>query len=402
MRLLDLLASRRITPLVLALFMALYIGVAFGSDEALTTLIALTQGSLALRCLLLLIVLNVSARLAVETLNFIGRGRALRGAGAVRPGMFEEEFAAGGGDLAGAAKWLESAGYRLHQSEGAVGASRGVTLFPARLLFLIGVLLLSLGIFLSLSMRKSARDSVVEGQPLPAQLHTAGRVEAIELRELHDAPLLARDLAIKVSDGAGGVSNFGLYPPGKVSGYFLYPRFLGVAPLVQLSAPDLPQVADYYLLMLYPPGREDSVEIAGTPYKIMFRLLENPDSDPFISGAFRFGFKILKSGQPVADGILPMGGSFSGKGMTLALPEVKRLVSADFVFDPGVSLLWLALLLLPFSFFVYLPLRLLNPRREILLTVNAGRIVAYCRAEGRKTEHAGVFHEVLDLLDKEA
>jgi len=404
MRLFELMASRRITPVILAVFMAIYIAAAFAGDEALTTLIALTQRNVFLICLLLCVPLNIAARLLSEARKWDGRRRALHGRAEVRPGMFEEEAAVSGGDLAAAADRLGVSGYRLRRGEGMIGAFRGYSVFPARMLFLCGVFLLSLGIFLSLSLRKVTREAVIEGEPLPSFLREGGRVEAIELRELRGAPLLARDLTIRVAlDGAAGaVKRFGLYPPGRIDGFFLYPRYLGVAPLVQFSAPDLPQVADYYLLTLYPPGREDSALVAGTPYKISFRLAETPaGGDPYITGAFNFGFRIEKAGQIMAQGTLPAGGTFSGNGLTLALPDVRRIVSTDFVRDPGVPLLWLALSLLPLSLITYLPVRLLNPRREILLMRKADHVVAYSRSEGGRERHAGVFHEILDMLDKD-
>lgn len=401
MRLLQFIASRRITPVILTVFLAIYVAAAFVGDEALATLMALTQRNVFLLCLLFCVPLNIAARLLSESSGWIGRRRALHGKTEVRPGMFDEETVMSGGDLAGVADRLGSAGYRLHRGEGVLGAFRGYSAFPARMLFLCGALLLSLGIFLSLSLRNVVREAVVEGEPLPPFLREVGRVVAIELRELHGAHLLARDLVVSVASD-GTTRRFGLYPPGSIAGFFLYPRFLGVAPLVQFSAPDLPRVADYYLLMLYPPGREDSAQLAGTPYRISFRLLETQSGeDPYVTGAFSFSFRIEKAGQVVAQGTVPAGGAFSGNGFRLALPDARRIVTADFVRDPGVPLIWLAFLLLPLSLLVYLPVRLLNPRREILLIRKGERVVAHGRAEGRRARHAGVFHEILDMLAKD-
>ncbi len=396
------IAAQRLTPLVIAFFVALYIGIAFFNDEALTTLISLTRSSAVLTGLLLLIPLNVLARLVLAANQELARRRAIKGSQELPPASLftEQVILVGSGELSQAKSWLTAAGYRVMQGNGSLSAVRGVSLFPARFLWLLGVLLLFLGITFSVAGREVRREAVVEGEPLPGYSGLSPRVERIELRELGHALLLARDLTITVGNPAGVQSRFCLYPPGVVDGRFLYPRYLGVAPLVEFSAPDLrPGVADYYLLMIYPPGREDSITIPDAPYTISIRLVEPvAGEDPYITGRFVFHFKVVKEGALFFEGEAPVGGAFTASGHRIAFPEARKIVATDFIRDYGVPMIWLATLLFVAALLFYLPVRFGNPRREILLLPVNGDIYAFSRAEGRRRKHAEVYHETLDLL----
>jgi len=395
-------ASPRLTPLVIAVFSAIYVGIAFFSDEALITLIFMVKTSWALLGMLLIIPLNVLFRLVQETKLTIARRQALQGAVDIpQGGLFDETVTLPAVmEPVKAQAWLTSAGYRVLQGNGVLVAVRGVSLFPARLLYLLGVFSLFLGIVLSVGWRDGRREAVIEGEPLPGNYGMTPRVERIELRAPSHALLLARDLAITVRYPEGEVKTFGLYPPGLINGRFLYPRYLGVAPLVEFSAPDLqPGIADYYLLMLYPPGREDSITIPNSPYKISVRLV-SPSSgdDPFVTGNLVFHCRAVSGEKLLFEGEVPLGGAFAGNGYRLAFPEARKMVAADFIQDYGVPLIWLATLLFVAALLFYLPVRFGNPRREILLLQVAADIHAFSHAEGCSRQHAGVFHETLDQL----
>lgn len=406
-RVFALIASRRVTPVILVLFLALYIAVASFTDEALITLISLTRGSFFLSFLLALLPVNLLARLFQETGLFIRRSRALRGVPQRECArLFDEEVtlaAPSGYDEVAA--FLGGGGYRTAAQGETLGAWRGIAGFPARFLFLLGAFALFLGILLSITTRFVGREMLIEGEPLPPALGVAGRVNKITLTELDRGILLARDLSIDVvvekGEGTAG-RTFGLYPPGLLHGYFLYPRYLGLAPMLRFTAPDLkPDFESFAILMIYPPGREDSAEIPGTPYRITFRLLPAPSGkDPYATGDFHFHCKLLRGDTVLWEQTVPLGGSFARDGYLLAVPEVKRMVSTDFVRDPGVPLIWLAALLLTFSLLLYIPVRVLNPRREILFVREGDRIRGYARSEGKTRRHLGVFHKALDMLNR--
>ncbi len=395
----QLFSARWVVPVVLALFAALYCAIAFFTDEALSALIGYVHNSILLQLLLSVLLIGLAARLVLETLRFVRRQRALRGKGEPA-GLFGEEITMAAADeLSKVEQWLASAGYRVTKGSGFLAAFRGVSSFPARFLFLMGTFSLFLGIFLSVTGRSSQREAVIEGEPLP--LGIPGRVAAMALREQPDALILARSLSVTVQYPEGGRRVFSLYPPGMTAGRFIYPRYLGVAPLVRFSAPDLQQeVADYYLLMIYPPGREDKVTIPGTPYKIFIRLAEPPaeGSDPFVTGRMLFQCRLVKGEEQVFAGTVPLGGTLSQKGYALAFPEARRFAATDFIIDYGVWPVWLALLLFSTAALLYPALRLVNPRREILLHMVGAELYGYSLAEGRARRHAGLFHETLDLL----
>lgn len=402
-RLFSLLASRRVVPAIGGLFALFYIGLAFFRDEPFEALVGLTQRNVLLRCLPLLAALSMLARLCREAMRERARRRALRG-GRVEEvaALFDEEIAIPGGETTAAPSWLTASGYRTTTFPGGVAATRGVPLFPVRSLWLLGFTCLFLGVFLSLAARNVDRAPLTVGEPLPPSLGVSGRVTGIEMLRLSRGIVLDRDLSVSVAfDGASGTvtRRFGLYPPGMAGGRFLYPRYLGVAPLVRFTAYDLPrESADYYLLFLYPPGREDSADIPGTHYRIRFRLLDGDSGDPFITGRFVFRFRIERDGREVAAGRVPSGGTWAGKGLTLAVPDVKKFVVTDFVRDFGVPLIWGALGLLFLAIVTFPPVRLFLPRREILLVAEKGEVRAFSRAEGKRRSHDGVFHELLDRL----
>lgn len=401
----SLLAWRWLTPAVLALFLLGYVLAAMVTDEALVTLIGLVQRNGLLQALLALAPLNLGMRLAREAVSHRRRARfLLTGAGSQPEELFDDEqLLSAGEDHGRAASWLSSVGYRVRRGEGWLSAVKGVPQIPARLLWLFSLSLLFAGVLISLAGRVSFRFPVIEGEPLPPELRVDGMVSAIELRELQGASLLARTLAIRTAFQQGGTTveqTFGLYPPGRLGGAYLYPRYLGVAPRVELSAPDLSQpVSDYFLLQIYPPGREDVAELRGTPYKIHFRLVEPQGEDPYVTGRFVFHCRVERGGTIVGQGDVPLGGGLSAGGIRLAVPDARKFVFTDFVRDAGVLLIWAAMFLLPMSILLGLAIRLAGTRRELVVIADRDGLRVFSRAEGRQRLHDGVFHETLDLLN---
>ena len=156
-------------------------------------------------------------------------------------------------------------------------------------------------------------------------------------------------------------------------------------------------------LNCYPPGKEDNVAIPGSPYRIVFSTpVPEPGTEryrSYMTGDITLQFKVLKGKDVLFTGSAPAGGEFVRDGYRLALPDIRRLVITDFIGDYGVLFIWSAGLIFVAAGGIWLPIRAFFPRREMLLRFEADLITAYSRAEGRSRKHAGVFHEVLDLVD---
>jgi len=193
-----------------------------------------------------------------------------------------------------------------------------------------------------------------------------------------------------------------IYPPTRYQGSFVYPRFLGVALLVQFSAPGLsPAFENHAILNIYPAGKEATVEIPDSPYRLIVSLADPGDgSDPFVTGRMVFVFKLLKDKKVISSGTVPGGGTFARDGYQLAFPDFRRMVVTDFIQDYGVLFIWTAGILLCAALLSWLPVRLFFPRREMLFARVATDMVRACsRAEGRERRHGEVFNKTLDQLN---
>lgn len=395
MRALRGAAWRGVVPCILGFFLLLYVGIAFGSNEPLTALMATTRGNFLLVALLALVPLNGAARLVLEGVQALRRRRAMAGSGAGR-GLFDDEVTLPPATRFGAeAERLKRLGYATRSGEDFLAARRGISLFPARALFLLATVLLFCGILASLAGRATHREALVEGEPLPK---SRDLVQRIVLKE-EPGLFLARTLDISVMGEAGGETHFGLYPPGTHRGHYLYPRYLGVAPLLRFSAPDLPGGLERYaVLSIYPPGKEDTLEVPNSPYRFIFQMAPGEGADPYASGEFTLQFRLLKGEAQVFAGSVPVGGEAAGAGYRVALPEFRRVVITDFVQDGGVPLIWSAGVLFLLALCWFLPVRLALPRQEMLFVRQGDAVVASSRAEGGRRAHAGRFHEVLDQV----
>lgn len=400
-----LLSSRLTTPVVIGLFLLVYIGIAFFTEDALIAQMELTRRSVVLVALLALLPLNIIGRIVLETRSFLLRRRAISGTAEVRPELFDEtiELAASPAfaELQGR---LEKLGYRTRRTEYSLGAGKGVSIFPARVLFLLGLFCLFAGILISLVSRTSFRGPVVEGVELPVPSGNGGIVERIRL-EKPTGWILSKELIMEVAPSEHGDSrtSCGIYPPARYQGFFVYPRFLGVALLVRFSAPDLRSVSENHaILNIYPAGKEAPLEIPGSPYRLMVSLADPGDgSDPFVTGRMVFRFKLLKDNDLLFDENVPGGGEFDREGYRLAFPDFRRMVLTDFIQDYGVLLIWTAAILLGVSFLFWLPVRLFFPLREMLFARQGADMIRACsRAEGKYRAHGGVFTEMLDLFDE--
>jgi hypothetical protein len=397
------LSSRALSPLVIGFFLLLYIGIAFFSDETLTVLIALTGRSRLLALVLSLLPLNLASRVVAETLRYLRRRRALDRPGSIlEPGLYDETVdLAAAPVLASLEGRLGLAGYRTKRNGQALAAWRGISLSPARIILLAGALCLFAGIFVSFESRTVQRRAVIEGRPFPALSGSGGTVQQIIFKAA-SGPVLAKELAMEVAQGDRGdrVKSFGVFPPTRSEGAFAYPRYLGVALDYRFSAPELPggyQNSDVF--SIYPPGKEAMLIIPGSPYRVALSLAKPRDgSDPYMTGRLVFLFQVLKGSDLLYQGSLPKGAEFARDGIRLAFPDARRMVLTDFVVDRGVLLIWSAGFLLLLAALIWLPVRLCCPRREMLFSCEPDMLRACSHAEGKGRGHAGVFHEVLDIL----
>lgn len=400
-------SSRALPPLVIGFFFLIYIGIAFFTDETLITLMAFTRSSLILAGILALIPLNRVLRIVHETGRYLIMRRVVAGktADAV-PELFDEVV-----ELPASPSFpelgnrLAALGYKTRCSEDALAARRGISMFPARLLFLVGTFCLFTGILISITTRTSHRQMVIEGELLPMPEGIGGRVERITLAN-SSGSILSKTLTMEVapSDSGYGKRTFGIYPPALYGGSFVYPRYLGLALMLRFSAPDVPAgIAKPCILNCYPPGKEASEEIPGTPYRIVFTIPE-PDVGidryiSYITGNVTLQFKLLKGKEVLFTGSAPGGGEFVRDGYRLAFPDIRRLVVTDYIGDYGVLFIWTAALFLIAAGCIWLPVRAFFPRRDMLFRFDQGVTTACSLAEGRARKHAGVFHEMLDLID---
>ena len=399
-------SSRAVTPLVIGTFFILYIAIAFFTDETLITLMAFTGRIFILGFLLALIPLNHALRILRETVSYFKIRSVMTGTGAAAlPELFDETVELpGGAPLAELQGRLAAIGYKTRLTAHRLTAWRGISIFPVRILFLAGTFCLFSGILISITSRTTQRQMVVEGEPFPTPNGTGGTVERILLSQ-STGLFLSRDLTIDVapSQSGQGKRSFGLYPPSLSGGAFVYPRYLGLALYLRFTAPDLPGgYESHSTLNCYPPGKEDSVAVPGSPYKIVFSIPEpEAGSDRYLSFTSEqrlLRFKVLKGEELLFTGSAPGGGEYAQNGYRLALPDVRRLVVTDYIGDYGVLFIWGAALLFSAAGSAWLPLRLFFPRREMVFSAEAAVTKACSRTEGGTRKHAGVFHEALDLL----
>lgn len=397
-----LLSSRSLAPLVLALFLLIYIGVAFVSDESLTMLMELTRKSPILLLILALLPLNAFLRLIGETSAFLRHRRLLvsGGSGGFSGELFAEEVNIPAvSSLAGLEERLSAAGYRTRRGSGSLAAWRGISVMPLRLLALVAMMLFFGGILLSITGRSIVKVPVIEGETLAWLPGRGDRVERITLRE-QAGMILSRTLSIDILSAGGERRKMELYPPSIYHGAYFFPRYLGIAPLVRFSAADLPGGEEiHYLLAIYPPGKEDTAEIPGTPYRLAISLVPAAEGDdPFISGRMSFAVRILKGDQQLHSGSVPLGGELAGGGCRVAFAGFRRYVVTDLVRDHGILPIWMAIVCILPAIFCRLPLRLLSPRREMLFLLREGCVHAASSAEGGAVRHGAVFHDALDFL----
>ena len=401
----EVLKSRALTPVVIGMFLLLYIGIAFFTEEALITLIGLTGSNIFLIALFALIPLNRGIRLLEELKGYFERRRSLLGKAANAPKeLFDETVTVMGiPSFAEAERRLIASGYNTRAGENSLAAWRGFSIFPARVLFLIATVCLFSGILMSLAGRTSYRGAIMEGEPLPSPAgQTTDVVERITL-EPAAGPFLGKVLTMETKSlpPDQGRTTFGLYPPARYLGAFVYPRYMGIGLYYRFVAPDLPRGYEAHtLLSIYPPGKEDRKEVPESPYRLVFSMAQPADgSDPYMTGRMTINFKLLKGNDLLMDGSAPMGGEFSRDGYRLAFPDVRRVVITDFIHDHGVVPIWAAAMLFCIAACVWLPIRCLSPRREMVFVRQEGTLHACSRAEGGRRKHAGVFHDVLDVLE---
>ncbi len=363
-----------------------------------------TRTNVLLVVLLALVPLNSGCRIVKETDRHLKLRRALAGKSANDPsGLFDESVALPvPSSFDGLSGRLAATGYRVRCTGGTLAAWRGVSIYPVRVLFLAGMFCLFAGILVSLTTRTTHRMSVIEGEPLPTATGGGGLVERITLKT-GAGPILAKILTMDVapSDSGDGRKVFGLYPPSLYRGYFVYPRYIAIASIIRFSAPGGQTAYEKQAVMnIYPAGKEDRVEIPGSPYRILFSMIQPEDgSDPYVTGRITYLFKLMNGKEVIFAGSLPVGGEFVRDGYRLAIPEGKRMVITDFIQDYGVLLVWGAAIFFLAAGCIWLPVTIFLPRREMLFVSAPDNIHACSRSEGGGRKHGGVFHEALDFLE---
>ena len=400
-----LLSSRALPPLILGFFLVIYTGIAFFTDETLIMLMTLTRKVPLFAAVLALLPLNCVCRMVREAAEYRARHRAAAAtAVAIRPGLYDETVnLPASADFETVGRRLAAEGYKIRRSASQLAAWRGIPLLPARMLYLAGMFCLFSGILFSLVSRSVSRHAIIEGAPFPSLSGDGRFVEKIVYGK-SEGLILEKNLSIQIS-GAGpgnGSDSYGVYPPGRHEGVFVYPRYLGVAVKLLFFAPDLADgVEKIDVLPLYPPGREAATDVPGTVYRVSLSLVKPEDgSDPYMTGRMSFQCKLMKGKEVLFTGIIPGGGEYRRDGYRLAIPDCRRMVMTDYVSDPGVYLIMAAAMLFIVSTLITVPAGFAAPRGEMLFREDGSLIHAAVRSEGRRRQHAGVFHEMLDLLEQ--
>lgn len=402
---LSLLSHRLLPPAVCALFLMLYVVVAFFTDDALIMLVQLVGHNPLALGLLALVAINALIRLALDIRNWqLSKKWDVEPPAADSGGRGHDTVTVTGWlDVGETARILAAEGYRVTVREGFVSARRGVSLLIPRLLWRLTVFLLFIGVAVSLSSRSSQRIPVIEGEPLQAPGAPPRTVERITLEETPGHWFLQRRLTITLLSPDGARDVCGIYPPGRLGTGFLYPRYLALAPLLRITEPGIGMSDGFRLIMLYPPGREDEVALAGD-YRLKLVIpVRDAATDPFVSGRFDLHVKLLKGDQLLSEGDIPYGGRFEADGFSVALLDARRYVVTDFVNDYGVLCIWTACVMLCAAMILYLPLRWIWPLRQIQFAADGeGGVCARSRSEGRTRRHEGLFHDLLDRISRDS
>lgn len=399
--LISLLSHRLLSPAVCALFLLLYIGIAFFTDETLVTMVQLIGHNPLALGLLALVAINALLRMIAGIRRWRIARKVAAGLLPADCGLMGRESIAVAGllDIDETARILRAEGYRVAVRESFVAARRGWSLLCPRLLWRLAVCLLFAGVVLSLSSRQSQRVPVIEGEVLELAGTAPRTVERITLEDAPGHWFLQRRLAITMAAPDGGRDSYGIYPPGILGNSFLYPRYLAVAPLLRITEPGIGVSEGFQLIMLYPPGREDMVALSGE-YRLKLAILPREGvADPFVSGRFDLHVRLLKGDQLLSEGDVPFGGRFESNGLSVELLDARRYVVTDFVRDYGVLCIWMACAAALLAVTLYLPLRLIWPRREMWFSSDGqGGVSAWCSSEGRTRQNEALFYDLLDKI----
>jgi len=399
-----IIAHRLLIPGVLALFLLLYIGIAFFTDEALAAMLPMVGRNPLAIGLLALSALNALCLMGADLQSYRPVRRRSTGQPSAADDRSGRESLAVSGqlDTTETVRILTSEGYRVSAESDSIVARRGWSLLVSRLLLHLALVLLFSGVLLSLTTRRSLRLPVIEGEALQAADMAPRTVERIHFEEAPGSWFLQHRLAIVVSGVDGQKKSYGIYPPGRIDGRFLYPRYLAIAPLLRISAPGPGGESEgFRLIMLYPPGREDEIPLEGG-YRL--KLVIPPQEglpDPVVAGRFDLHVRVFRGDLLLGEGDLPFGGRMEAGGVSVALLDARRFVVTDLVRDNGVICIWGALLAALLSVVIYLPVRCVWPRREMVFSATGqGGVRACSFAEGKKRRHESLFHDLLDKMSR--
>lgn len=396
MRLLDRLASPRLLPLLLVAGVVAYGLAAALQEEALGLLLALIQRSRLLQLLLWLLPLSQLLRAGYCLAAWRRQRRHRQGPAVPLPAGYGETVTVAGRLTSTVAEQLALAGYRIAGAGPQLVAWRGISSFPLRAVGCLAVACLSGGLILSIAGREVRRAPLIAGEPLPAFLEEPGTVAAVAVQETPAGRLFARRLTVRVSRPDGSVRQVPMFPASRFGEWWYYPRFLGLAPLISFSVAN-PAVAqeDFHLLAIYPAGREDIARIPGTPFRVLARLAEREGEQ----GPEALQLRVMQNDTLLGAGTVAPGGSLAFSGGRLAIGEMRQFVTADFVRDAGLPLIWCGLWAGFLALLAGLTVWLVNPRRELVVRqLGDGQVCCWSMAEGRGRGHRELFHSVLDRI----
>lgn len=390
------LVSPRLLPLLIACGISGYGAMAAVSNEPLAGLLALVRHSLALQLLLWFLPLSQAARMLYLLRCWQARWRALNGGTQLPAGPDTTVVTLAGVLPDEAADWLTRAGYRVLSSASGIAAWRGVSTVPFRALGCLALALMSSGLIVSITGREVRRVPLVAGEPLPSFLAVPGLVKGVDLQETPGGTIFARRLTVRISQPDGAERDIWMFPPSRIGGWWYYPRYLGLAPLFSFRASD-PSVAleDYHLLTLYPPGAEDTAVIPGTPYRVVVRLAEN-EVVPATAGSLHL--RVKGGDELLGSGTIAVGGVLDFRGGRLRMPDIRAMVTVDFVRDAGLPCIWLGMALGAVALMGWGLVRICWPRRELQVISDATGVTGLSRAEGRTRRHDELFHGLLDQV----
>jgi hypothetical protein len=156
--------------------------------------------------------------------------------------------------------------------------------------FITGIFLLLLGFFTSLNLRQQEQINVGEGQNVTVSLETREdkkltfRLDKIEPGMGRSILNVGRERGLVLSqshlaklsypvDSFSNSAQVKIYPPTRVSGYYLHILKVGLAPRILIRGANNLFYDSYTMLDILPPGQNHQFQLTGFPYTFDIKLL---------------------------------------------------------------------------------------------------------------------------------